>query len=609
MLDVPMSHYTINGGEFNDVYGNLYNIGMCCVEFPRYPVFRTGTTSIREYCARRLVGNCFCFTRTNVPNSQKIPRKSFDELNMQHIIHHLPLGDNHTAVPTVPGRQFLQLMAWARDATDTRIYWMNGMAGTGKTTIAYTFSERLDDHTMLGATFFCSRSEEDTKNTHRIFPTIAYELAQRFPSVLSALLDALLKDPDAGTRVMKRQFTDLIVTPLKAASDEFAASSPVILIIDALDECDTQGEVIDMLSILLHYSTDLPMKFFITSRPERHIRQVFNRRSPELLSMLILHDVEKDIVDADIEIYARDRLLDIADGRSDLDGSLVDWPPANELKTLVRLSGCLFIYAATACEYVANGGTVGERLAVVTSVSPRSWNGKTDVLDALYDNIVTAAYESADVQEQEEIREVLRAVVHARHSLSIKGLSMLLHISGPRVRGSLSNLHSIIHVPPSGRLDLPIVAFHTSFPDYITDHDRSGDKYLDSSRSHHLLALYCLTLMQEQLQTNVCCLKGRPPNIDVPHTTVMDRIPEGVAYACTYWASHAAETVINNGIGDHICEAVLQFFDSNVLNWIEYLSLLGRLDVGVTSLRWLESWARVCCWHWLSPRSVSHHFH
>ena len=31
------------------------------------------------------------------------------------------------------------LVAWAADVGDTKIYWPNGMAGTGKTTIAYTF--------------------------------------------------------------------------------------------------------------------------------------------------------------------------------------------------------------------------------------------------------------------------------------------------------------------------------------------------------------------------------------------------------------------------------------------------------------------------------------
>ena len=472
------------------------------------------------------------------------------------------------------------------------------MAGTGKTTIAYSFSECLESSGMLGATFFCSRAEEDTKNAHRVFPTLAYGLAQHFPSMCSALMDILRRDPDAEGRVMAQQFDALIATPLQAASDELS-SRPTVIVIDALDECDKQDEVSDMLSIISRYSTDLPVKFFITSRPERQIRRGFNRRDFEPHSKFILHDVEKDVVNADIAIYAREQLMDIADGRSDLNGLLDDWPPEDQLNTLVRLAGCLFIYAATACEYVACGGNIRERLAVVTSISPRTWNGKTGTLDALYDNILTTAYEVADTKEEEQVQEVLRAVVSACNPLSISGLSMLLDIAAPKIHGSLSSLHSVIYIPPSGDPSLPISTFHASFPDYITDHTRSREHFLDPSKSHRRLALHCLDLMQKRLRTNICHLEGRPPNTDIPPSVITKFIPEGLAYACTHWAFHVADINLDGGVPNDIFEAVLRFFDNNVLQWMECLSLLGHLQVAITSLRRMESWAKV-----RPPRSI-----
>jgi len=48
------------------------------------------------------------------------------------------------------------LQVWASDSTVTKIYWLNGMAGTGKTTIAYSFSEILHKKKSLGGTFFAS---------------------------------------------------------------------------------------------------------------------------------------------------------------------------------------------------------------------------------------------------------------------------------------------------------------------------------------------------------------------------------------------------------------------------------------------------------------------
>jgi len=123
--------------------------------------------------------------------------------------------------------------------TSTTIYWLNGMAGTGKTTIECTFSQLLDKNQMLGATYFCCRLEDDTRNVDRIFPTIAHGLARRYPSVFHALVEALRKDPDAGCRSMINQFSDLIVTGVKAASIDLNVSS-VVVIIDALDECSNQ---------------------------------------------------------------------------------------------------------------------------------------------------------------------------------------------------------------------------------------------------------------------------------------------------------------------------------------------------------------------------------
>jgi hypothetical protein len=50
------------------------------------------------------------------------------------------------------------LMAWAEDSSDQRIYWMNGMAGTGKTTIAYSLCQELllvlERKQQITATYF-----------------------------------------------------------------------------------------------------------------------------------------------------------------------------------------------------------------------------------------------------------------------------------------------------------------------------------------------------------------------------------------------------------------------------------------------------------------------
>ena len=87
-------------------------------------------------------------------------------------------------------------------------------------------------------------------------------------------------------------------------------------------------------------------------------------------------------------------------GRTPING----WPPEDRLKTLVRLLGTLFIYAATACKYVGGGGSIADRLADVTDISPNSSNGETSALDDLYSRIVSAAFERANAREKDEIQ-------------------------------------------------------------------------------------------------------------------------------------------------------------------------------------------------------------
>src|ERR1700753_3128916 len=68
---------------------------------------------------------------------------------------------------------------WLTSELDQRIFWLNGLAGTGKSTIAQTFAETSFADGKLGASFFCSRDFEDRSNIQNIFPTLAFPLAHR----------------------------------------------------------------------------------------------------------------------------------------------------------------------------------------------------------------------------------------------------------------------------------------------------------------------------------------------------------------------------------------------------------------------------------------------
>jgi len=169
----------------------------------------------------------------------------------------------------------------------------------------------------LGASFFCSRDFEDRSDLHFIFPTIAFQLAYRFPEFRSVLVSLLRSDPDVVRESLYRQMEKLIVEPFESAGVS------TVIVIDALDECKDKEPSSEILSVLARFVERIPMvKFFITGRPEPRIRTGF--RLPILMestSVFVLHDVDLPLIDGDIRLFLKHELSELAQ-RLELE----EWP-------------------------------------------------------------------------------------------------------------------------------------------------------------------------------------------------------------------------------------------------------------------------------------------
>ena len=168
----------------------------------------------------------------------------------------------------------LQLEDWLENERGQRVLWLNGLVGTGKSTIAQTFAEITFAEGKLGASFFCSRNFEDRRNIRAIFPTLAFQLAYQYPQFREELLQVLRANPEVGQESLVSQMEKVIVGPLKAIN------IPTLVIIDALDECKDEEPASALLSVLSRYVDEIPnVKFFITGRPEPPIRSGFRLKS------------------------------------------------------------------------------------------------------------------------------------------------------------------------------------------------------------------------------------------------------------------------------------------------------------------------------------------
>ena len=445
------------------------------------------------------------------------------------------------------------------------------MAGTGKTTIAYSFSEILERKGSLGGTFFASHLRIDTSDPRRIIPTISLQLAKYLPALGPPILDVVKNNPACSSWRIAKQFLNFMVTPLIAACRENRVVVAPVIVLDALDECSDQSLVAELLCMILEHSKSLPVKFFITSRPELLVKESFDHAWDH--SNLIVHEVGeevgKEIVKADIELYVKACLV----GKH----YRPNWPSRAEVESLVNMSGTLFIYAATACRYIAQRGSssMPQHLSDV-DFALKITSGLTQPLDVLYERILNAAYASANKRQRSDIRMILIAVIYAYNPLSMTAISALVQMPIKHIQAALSSLHSLIYIP-SEDPGIPISIFHASFYDFISNQNFPSKYYLDPCASHMSLALQCLSLMDTEWsnKANVSYLAERR----------CEEIPEYLGYACCSWAFHLTDADHRNG-----SDRLKDFFERHLLRWIDCLSILGKLEIAMDSLFKLKSW-------------------
>jgi hypothetical protein len=472
------------------------------------------------------------------------------------------------------------LHSWANAIDSAKIYWMNGMAGTGKTTIACSFCDALENACQLGASFFCSRLLPDCRDVTRIISTLAYQLASFSYPFQSALCDILGNDRDIGTYDADTQFDKLIREPLLRIKETIPTN--LVIVIDALDECSDSNDTRSILDMLFSYAAGLPIKFFVTSRPEPAITRKMLSHDGRSRSILTLHDIERSFVQADIELYLFSELAAIS-------------PSVDQVRRLAERAGNLFIYAATAVRYICpNSPSVNsnERFEIMLEITSNRSSRKYKEIDGLYTNILAAALEDQELElwEVENIKHILHSIICIKEPMTANTLAGLLELGHERnVLSALEPLRSVLDISSGSNF---IFALHASFPDYMLDHGRSGRFCCNEVQHHQLLAIRCFNTMRNSLRFNICSLESSYiPDKAVPD--LQNRINKFISpqlfYACLYWGDHLQFVESS----DTVSALLDDFLSTRLLLWIEVLNLKKRIGTGDIVLSRVYGWSEV----------------
>ena len=496
-------------------------------------------------------------------------------------------GHHDKCLPGTRETVLQNIMLWAKNPRDQNVFWLNGLAGTGKSTIAQSFSDAVASDGFLGASFFCSRDYLDRRELKNIFPTLAYQLAYRYPHFRSHIVKIMKEDPTLAHTSLVSQLENLLVKPLSGKDIS------CVLVIDALDECIDNQPASAILSVLGRFAKQLPLvKFFITGRPEPRIRTGFRLPLLEPLTQIfLLHEVKPSSVDDDIRLYLTQRLTKIAKQRSNLELPN-PWPHDNEIKALTKKSSGLFIFASTLARFIeSEHHEPNERLQFVLSEADSAMDEGWAAIDSLYSQVLLHAF--SDVHEPavfDNVRHVLGAIVLAFNPLSRKALSTLLGLSMALISTTLRHLHSVILVPADETKEIRI--FHKSFPDFLQDSGRCTipQFHVNSEAHHGDMALKCLELVG-QLGRNPCSLPPFMMNQDELNLPWLleNKLGGGVRYACSYWAGHLK---LSPTSGDYIHQVVVSVTQMlrRAPPWIEVLSLENHLEEAIHSMYSLLAW-------------------
>ena len=448
----------------------------------------------------------------------------------------------------------------------------------------------------LGASFFCSRDFKDRSDLSFIFPSLAFQLAPKYPVFRSIFIPLVQLNPDIFHESLYKQMERLIVEPLM-----ISATSTIIIIIDALNECKDEEPASVLLSVLGRFVTRIPkVKFFFTSRPEPHIQEGF--RLPlmvEATEVFVLHEAESSRVDNDIRLFLRHEFSELADRG----GGPGNWPTKEHLDLLCKRAAGLFVYAAATAKFINHKISDPRRQFDRLLQSPESsiWEGKTKfkantTLDSLYTSILQDAFGDCNPEDDTKGRSVLSAVALAENPLSPSAIATLLGFDAKYVLHVLSLANSLLILQEDP--NHPVRPFNRSFPDFITDPTRCTDRrfYISPPDRHLELLTVCLNLMNRAPEKDTRKLPDVIANPDVSDLKERSKkyVNPALRYACVSWHVHLIGARAIPAHGSTITPTLHQFLEKRFLPWLEVLNILGAARNAVEVLEDVVYWLPVC---------------
>jgi len=470
------------------------------------------------------------------------------------------------------------IIAWVANGleqTDGRnTYWIYGLPGIGKTSLAHSICASLHDNGQLAGAFFCRRDDQELGEPRNILPTLIHKLAILFPPFRRIVAECLRNDPNITPESMRSGvFLELIRNLPRLPK------RTLVFVIDALDECCSPKSRPGVLQAMTDATACAPwLRVIITSRQEVDILRFFD--SPIQPSHLRSDLTADEETTSDLRIFAEYRFNRVASSRS----LQSPWPEPLLLDRVISRAAGLSIFIETLALALEHCYEPTKLLGATLQDS--SSPGLTS-LYALYSSIVRAR----TVQRNAEFRRMIGVLLIAApyRPLCEETIAELAGVRPDVVKIWVDDLGSMLY--REGGASGGIRVRHLSISDFFVSEYCQADYRVNLREVNVKLGIACLEKMVEQLRFNICGLEdSRLANADVKGlaSRIKENISDALQYSSLYWSNPLCFTPETRE--GRPLDMLRKFFEGPyALYWVEVLSIMGMLRIGVPRLRELTS--------------------
>jgi hypothetical protein len=456
---------------------------------------------------------------------------------------------------------------WAAEDNAVPMLALIDPAGTGKSTIATHMAQMWEKDGLPTVRFFFSKPT--TVTGKEFASTLARDIARSTRSLYPHILEALKEHDNIAACSIKEQLEWLFFAPLRSTTQRH------IVVIDALDECSMgdRGKILDSFLAFIQEgrSGPCPLKIFLTARPEPDITSRISapacNNHVRRLSFS-LWPTQDPSNQEDIRIYTEEHLSDLL--------------TAEQTDRFVARAEGLFIWAATARHFLRKAINFNDRFNILMSPRPDK-----SPLDILYSEIMKAAHSQYEKDEQRYLQEVLHIICVARAPLTVKAMDELLGFDNGVAKNVVLSLSSVLS---DGSKDKPVYILHPTFIEYLLTLSKSEYLIISEPAAECLLASGCLDTLISRLKYDICDIlrpnTKSPMNGDVKDLN--QRLQVKTTQALHYAAIHGLSHVVTSIQDEALLQRLRHFFKTKLLNWIEFMSLLGKVYIAMQMVHQLQ---------------------